>query len=111
MTTIIIMSILVVSSAIALWHTLDGAINRMSARTHHGVRIGYVLKASGQFGMILACIDYLHGDPMAWPWLLLLAATINNAGTGIIHVSTRRACKCSECPIRGGDTCVELRRV
>lgn len=94
-----IMFVLVIGTPVALWHCLC-TINQMSRSTHHGVRIAYVLNATGHFMVILAVLDFLHGDPMAWPWLLLAGVATTNIGVALRHAVTRRICWCPECLMR-----------
>ena len=96
---ILLMLVLASATLVALWHNVT-VINRMGPKTHNGVRWAYVLKAAGNFGLILAVFDYMHGDPMAWPWLLLGSVTAMNTGTALLHIATRRICQCPECPMR-----------
>lgn len=98
-TVMALMAALAAATAIALWHNV-AVVNKMGPKTHHGVRASYVLKATGQFVLLLACFDYLHGDPIAWPWLLLTGVVIANAGTALLHGVTRRVCQCPDCPMR-----------
>lgn len=102
-----LMMLLCVTTGVALWHSLT-VINRMSRLTHHGVRLAYILKATGLFMVLLAVLDYMHGNPITWPWLLLTGVTFQTGGSALLHVATRRSCRCPECPIRkalGGDKC------
>lgn len=100
MTTVnVIMVILAATTLVALWHCVS-VINRMSSRTHDGVRWAYILKATGHFVLLLAVFDFLHGDPMAWPWLLLMGVALANGGTAVLHAVTRRMCQCPDCPMR-----------
>lgn len=98
-TILTLMAVLATTTAVALWHCVS-VVNRMGPKTHHGVRLAYVLKSSGHFTLLLACFDYLHGDPIAWPWLLLTGVAITNMGTALLHAVTRRVCQCPDCPMR-----------
>lgn len=96
----------VVTSAV-LWHTLL-ILKRMDPATHHGIRVGFWLRGVGLFLLLLSVGDYLFGEPLTWPWLLLFAASLSITGSALLHYSTRRVCKCEECPIRaaGIQACV-----
>lgn len=96
---IFLMLVVTASAGISLWHCAT-SINHMSPSTSASVRWPYVLKAGGYFIQILAVLDYLRGDPMAWPWLLLVGITLGNAGSALLHIYAKRDCRCPECPIR-----------
>lgn len=105
-----LMALLAIATCVALWHTV-AVINKMGPRTNNGVRFAYVFKATGYFLLILACFDYLHGDPIAWPWLLLSGIAMANGGVALLHFVTRRTCQCPECPMRRQFLpCKEVRR-
>lgn len=98
-TIFFLMCTLSLTTSIALWHTLI-VINHMTRRTAEGIRWGYVLRATGLFMLLLAVVDWLVGEPRTWPWLLLSGVVVATAGSALLHIATRRACHCDECPVR-----------
>lgn len=106
--TVVLMAVLSSVTALALWHCLV-AINHMTPRTHHGIRMAHVFKALGLFMLLLAVVDYVFGQPLTWPWLLLSGVTLQTGGSAALHVVTRRLCHCPECPIRSTSTLCEVK--
>lgn len=102
MMTIIVAVLMAANGAacvVAGYYVLS-AINRMGSETREAIKAAYWLKAVGLFTQVCAVADYFHGDPLAWPWLLLAGVAMTNAGTGLLYLVNRRACRCPECPVR-----------
>lgn len=76
------------------------AINAMGPATRLWIRYGFIGKTSGYAAIVLADIDYLHGQALAWPWLLLIGLIFAAGGTAVIYLANHRACYCPLCPGR-----------
>lgn len=78
----IALQILVVFAASMTLFYCIGCVNRMTPRTHHGIRAAYVLIAAGAFGEVLAILDG-HAPG--------LAETLFMSGCGALDFLDRRA--------------------
>lgn len=94
-----LMLLIAATSLVALWHVCC-AIARMSPATRGGIRFAFVAKAGGLFILLAAVVDHFFGAPYTWPWLMLVGVALFNAGVALLHVATRRDCRCPECPVR-----------
>ena len=96
--TLLISIIQTIAAAYVLWHALC-AINAMSVRTHHGVRVGVILIAIGAF-FEMAQILWQHQPDMP-EMLVLIGIAI---GTHYNKRANRCPCvvidRTNECPIR-----------
>lgn len=78
---VIIQLLVVFSAAVTLLYCI-GCINRMTAKTHHGIRASYTLIAVGAFGEIAAIFGgHVPG----------IAETMFISGCGLLDFTDRRA--------------------
>lgn len=96
---LLLMILMLATALVALYYAL-AAIVRMSPHTRAAIRAGFIAKACGLAMVVAAVVDYVLGDPYAWPGLLLAGVTLTNAGAACIHMANRRQCMCPECSRR-----------
>lgn len=83
---IVLQTVIAASSSIVLLHS-GSVINRMTCKTHHGIRAAYVLVAAGAFGALMAVFDgHVPG----------IAELMFMAGYGCLYLFDRRTDV--ECP-------------
>lgn len=81
----LIMQIVVFTSAVMILFDAIGAVNRMSHRTDHLMRIAYVMIASGAFGELMAIFA---GHEPSLPEVSFIA------GVGLLTICERRIFRC-----------------
>lgn len=99
MTTTLLLSIIqAIAAGYVLWHALC-AINAMSRRTHHGVRVGVILIAVGSF---FECAQILWAHAPNIPEILILIGVA--VGTHYNKRANRCPCvvidRTNDCPVR-----------
>lgn len=77
---IILQIVVVFAAAVTVFYCI-GCVNRMTAKTHHGIRAAYVLIAAGAFGEIVAVLEgHVPG----------VAETLFISGCGLLDFVDRR---------------------
>lgn len=77
----VIAIIVALAAMVVLTYSLQ-AINRMTPKTHHGVRISFILVAAGSFGELIAIFDGHQPG---------IAETLFMIGVGVFDFVDRRS--------------------
>lgn len=94
-----LMALIGALSLVACWFVCLGIV-AMCPTTPGRLKAAFVAKASGHFIVFLSALDYWHGEPLGWPWVLLTGVALYSGGAALLHLVNRRDCKCPECPVR-----------
>lgn len=76
------------------------AVNAMGRETRTLIRWTFIITALAHFAQVLAGIDYVFGQALAWPWLFLFGVAVSNGGAAMVYLISRRQCTCAACPMR-----------
>lgn len=96
----ILMVLIGIATTLLLWHVLV-VIIKMKRETRESIRWSFITKAAGLGTTLASVVDYFHGEPMGWPWVLLAGVALSTTGSTLLYIVNRRTCNCFECPIRG----------